>query len=378
MKARKRIFILAGCSALSSFAAAQVPDLLNALDAGGRAMGIGGATQATDSNTLSTYYNPAGLAYITSPTFGMAFRNLPQSNTIVSGKFKDADYDTTKEAGPRKVTHIGFALPFKDGAFGFSYTMGGTFKDFRLGNNLTDGTLTIRNLASTQSAQTDFFTLAWAKRNGDVNYGLGLVFANQYISDLTSYDLFDAGNTQVGQVKVNNSGNSTGFGLIAGAQFPTTKDGKSVVGLSVRTPISLKNNSTTSSYLNKVPGRASLGITTRGDNLRGGQDFLVYGAQVDYFFGSDKGGLFNRKDFLAGGVGIEYNYHRGSARIPVRAGYSFVPSGGTGFQARNTFTLGVGYRPSNSNMSADLNFGLPTGGGAFDLGLSVTYKVGKN
>ena len=61
----------------------------------------------------------------------------------------------------------------------------------------------------------------------------------------------------------------------------------------------------------------------------------------------------------------------------MRIGYSFVPKGGDDFIARNTFTFGIGYRPEISNLAVDLNFGLPSGGGAYDMGLSVTYKVGK-
>ena len=64
---------------LSSAATAQVPDLLNALDAGGRAMGLGGANNATNVDTLSAFYNPAALAYLDT---GAAGSRLPQSAEV--------------------------------------------------------------------------------------------------------------------------------------------------------------------------------------------------------------------------------------------------------------------------------------------------------
>jgi len=377
LKARKRIVLITSSTVLSAFASAQVPDLMNALDAGGRAMGIGGATQSTDSNTLSTYYNPAGLAYISGATLSVAFRNLPQSDSVLTGRFSNPEFTTSKEVGAKRMTHLGYATPIKGGVLGISYTVGGFLKDFRSAASLTDGALRNVNYSETFSAQSDFFTLAWGKRSGNSNFGFGLIVVNQYFADVGSYDIQDASNNTIGNVQINNSGNSTGIGAIIGAQFPTSRDGKSMVGLSLRSPVSLKSGSSVSNYINKIPGRASIGIATRSDNLRNGTDFLVYGAQLDYFFGSDKNGILKRKDALSGGVGFEYNMHRWNARIPLRAGYAVVPSGGESFTTRNTFTFGVGYRPDNSNLSMDLNFGLPTGGGAYDMGLSLTYKLGK-
>lgn len=362
---------------VSAFASAQVPDLMNALDAGGRAMGVGGSTQATDSNTLSSFYNPAGLAYITGPTLSAAFRNIPQSDNIVSGKFKTPDFNTSRGVGPRKLTHFGFATPIKGGVVALSYTMGGAVKDFRFGNNLTDGALSIRNYTEVFQTQTDFFTLAYGKRSGTSNFGFGLVLANQYLSDQASWDTFDANNTQIGTTVVSNSGNSSGVGAIAGIQFQSGKNGNSMVGISVRTPIKLSNNSQTNPYLNKVPGRASIGMATRTEPIGQGKDFLVYGAQLDYFFGSDKGGSLARKDVLGGGVGLEYNLHRNNARIPIRVGYAVVPKGSDQTLNRNTFTFGLGYRPEDSNYSVDFNFGMPSGGGGLDLGVGLTYKLGK-
>ncbi|MGE0001848.1 MAG: hypothetical protein AB7T05_07245, partial [Fimbriimonadaceae bacterium] len=61
-----RTALIALSTVVGTGAYAQIPDLLNALDAGGRSMGAGGATGVTDANTLSTYHNPAGLAFVQS------------------------------------------------------------------------------------------------------------------------------------------------------------------------------------------------------------------------------------------------------------------------------------------------------------------------
>ncbi|KXK14322.1 MAG: hypothetical protein UZ18_ATM001001770 [Armatimonadetes bacterium OLB18] len=48
----------------------QVPDVVDALDAGGRAMGLGGAIYQTGADTVSTALNPAGLGFVNRPTVG--------------------------------------------------------------------------------------------------------------------------------------------------------------------------------------------------------------------------------------------------------------------------------------------------------------------
>lgn len=341
-------------------------------------MGIGGATQATDSNTMSAFYNPAGLAYVTSPTMAAAFRNLPESNTVLSGKLNNPSMDTSRDHGSKKVSHVGFAWPVKGGTLGISFTKGGAILDSRTQTTLTDDqNREIRQYSRTLKAETDFFNISFGKsgRNG-VNYGAGLVFANQYLFDSEKYRVVIVQGQTITVDNGSPSGNLTGIGAIFGVQFPTSQDQKSMVGLSVRTPIQLQGNDRLKNYMNKLPGRASLGLATRTDGLRGGPDFLVYGAQLDYFFGSDKNGFFKRKDVLGGGVGFEYNMHRYGGRIPIRAGFSVSPSAGDGFQTRNSLTFGVGYRPNSGGVTFDLNGGLPSGGGAMDLGLSVSYKIG--
>jgi hypothetical protein len=69
--------------------------------------------------------------------------------------------------------------------------------------------------------------------------------------------------------------------------------------------------------------------------------------------------------------------NRWNARIPIRIGYTVVPSGGTGFIDRDAFTFGLGYRPNGSDFSLDLSFARPSDGNALDMALSITYLLGK-
>src|SRR5579862_7912379 len=111
MTARRLPFVILGAATMATPAFAQVPDLLNALDAGGRAMGAGGALYPTGSDTLSSYYNPAGLGYVTSTTLGAVMRNLPRSVTQASGDFNNPVLSSSGTTGARQLTHFGIVMP---------------------------------------------------------------------------------------------------------------------------------------------------------------------------------------------------------------------------------------------------------------------------
>jgi hypothetical protein len=357
-------------------AQAQVPDLLNALDAGGRSMGVGSGTAATDANTFSALNNPAGLAYLTGPQFTLSFRNIPASGNVLSGDLEDPTYQTDRQAGPRRFSHAGYALPMGRGVLGISYTVGGAIRDTRTGDGLRSGTNNVREYLETLNAQTDFFTVSWGQRAGSSNWGVGLVLANQYVNNDQFYRLFDASNSLVGIVDVRNSGHSYGIGAVAGVVLNPDDSGRTNIGVSLRTPIKLSGNDRTKPYIDQVPGKASLGFATRTDPRAGNEDFITYGAQVDWYFGGDKDGILQREDAFAAGGGVEYNLHRWGARWPIRIGYQAVQAGGDSFINRNALTFGVGYRPTNNNFSVDLSFA-SAGGGPLDTGLSVTYRFAK-
>lgn len=376
MNARKQLGLITLLIVVPGIASAQVPDLLNALDAGGRAMGVGGASRATDSTTQSALDNPAGLAFIGEPTASISFRNLPKTNVAASGNFNDRTSSTDETGGRTALSHVGYATPYAGGTLGFSYTIGGHVDAHTTGVNLPNNALFVRNLEETMRGQTDFFTVSYGKQQGALNVGIGLVVANQYTKFSQSYLLFDGGNNQVGSSNTTASDNGMGVGIVAGVQGYMGADSRTAWGFSVRTPIDLNGNGETSSIYDKIPGKASLGVGGQLSQFSRGDDFLVWLAQVDYYFGGDEDVLFSRKNYATYGLGFEYNMHRYNARIPIRLGLSILPSGGNGFDSRDAFTFGLGYRPNGQPYSIDLNFARAFESGKMDIGLGITFKPG--
>ncbi|MBX3110484.1 MAG: hypothetical protein KF857_00620 [Fimbriimonadaceae bacterium] len=358
---------------------AQVPDLLNAFDAGGRAMALGGGSAVTDSDTRSALNNPATLAYVREPMFRFDVRNLPDSTVNVTGSFVNRTNTTDPGLGKNAITHLGYVTPYKDGTFGVSFTRTGYIKNRTTGDNLTNGSLTVRNLVEVTEATTDMFTFSYGRPSGRYNIGYGLVLANQYVNGSQRYSLFDSGNNNVGTVDSSASGNSYGVGAVFGIQSRPQADENYTWGASVRTPISLTGNSDTKDYLGRLPGKLSFGAAGRHD-LPGRQDFFAWALGTDYYFGGDTSGIIERRNNWGFGGGVEYNLFKFNARIPLRIGYAYIPNGGTGFSDRNAFTLGIGYRPDSSPFSVDLSVAkvTGTGSGPYDLALGVTYKPGKS
>lgn len=376
INARKPLTILSLLILATGIAQAQVPDLLTALDTGGRAMGVGGATRVTDSTTYSALDNPAGLAYISEPTASLSFRNLPKSSTIASGDFNDRTTSFTEQGGRTALAHAGYAMPYQGGTLGISYSVGGHIDNTTSGGNLANGALTVQGLTETSRAQTDFFTISYGKKSGNgMNVGIGIVVANQYTKFSQSYALFN-GNNNVGNTNTTVSSNGIGVGIVAGIQGNLQADGSSQFGLSIRTPIDLSGNSETSSIYDKIPGKLSFGAAGQVKGASRGNDFLIWAAELDYYYGGEASALFSRKNVLGYGLGFEYNLNRYGARIPIRLGFQGVPAGGNGFESRNAFTFGLGYRPNGQPYSFDLNFARSIETGKFDIGLGFVYKPG--
>ena len=374
LNARKLLAI--GLMAFTGSVSAQIPDLMTALDTGGRAMGLGGGTYVTDANTWSINANPAGLGYIRTTTFSMAYRNLPNSVNSVSGDFADPIFDTSLTGGANALTHLGYAAPLGNGTIGISYTRAGFIHDLRSGTGLADGTLTIRNYSELMKAQTDLFTISWGRTlgNGTTNVGFGLVVANQYVKNDLAYDIYD-GNTFIDSVLAENTGNSTGIGAVAGIQFSPGGSSNSSIGLSVQTPIELTGSSDIDPYYSRIPGRASVGFAVRTDSANS-LNYVLYGLQANYFFGGDSTGILSRKDHTTFGGGFEYMMHRWGAQIPIRFGVSIVSGGGSGFSNRNTVNFGLGYRPIGGDYLVDLSLAKPVDGNRIDLALSITILTG--
>lgn len=360
---------------------AQAPDLLNALDAGGRAMGMGGGIYATGSDTLSTSSNPAGLAYTGARTLSLVYRNLPRSRTELLTDFRNPRYDTIPSMGDRSVTHVGFVMPFKRGGLGISYTTGGYLDDSRVNRGLlaSDGGSSINNYTETMKARVDFFTAAYgaSTRREDLTWGAGVVVAQAKVENKQNYTILRPDGSTLSTVAADNSGTGVGVGVIAGVQYVPKTQPNASFGLSVRSPIELSGNGVAGSYYDRVPGRVSLSAAYRMDNLRGGKDFAILGAQMDGYFMGQRDKVIVRKRQIVFGAGLEYNYATSGARIPVRVGFQAIPAGGPGFSERNAFTFGIGYRPFTSPLSVDLNFASASAGRGTDMAIQLNYRLDK-
>lgn len=373
--APKIVCITALCLFLSQVSQAQIPDMLSSFDAGGRALGMGSSIGASGADTFSALNNPAGLAYVENRQFSIGIRNFPQSGTSVNSSFVNPVLDTKGEVGPYGFSHLGVVLPLKRGTVGFSYTVGGYIRDAKTGNGnlIVNANTSVQGYTELIKAKTDYYTVSYGWSNSDQSFalGAGLVVATQYILNRQSYNLVSGGQT-IPNPPVNVSGQGTGIGAVLGAQFIPKGSSNVSIGVSVRTPIDLTGNSKTAAYYDKIPGKISAGFAVRRDGARAG-DYIVYSAQADASFRNYRSQSLQRKRTVNFGAGVEYSLTRGTARIPIRLGFSVVPKAGDPFKDRNALTFGVGYRPFNSNMSIDLNFA-STGTGGLDSSLLLNYR----
>lgn len=370
MKTARKLSTVFACAA-ATMAAAQVPDLLNAFDAGGRAMGAGGALNSTSADSLSTHHNPAGLGYVSAKTVGVAGRNYPTSATRVTGPLTQLRQSSTPESGKVGLSHVGWTFPLNGGkgTIGVSFTVGGFMHDDQFGTNLSGG---ISRYLDAVRAKTDFFDIGWGKAVGDqsFSYGVGLVIANQQIYNRQQIVFADPG---IPTINTRSDDSSVGIGVQAGAMFIPKNRPNMTFSIVGRTPIKLDENQGAISLYPEIPGRIGLGVALRQDGYRGGKDYAVYGAELNAFFGGKDSDRIKRDDNLAANVGVEYNYSWNRATIPLRVGYAFIPSGGTDFDSRDTFTYGFGYRPIDKPWSIDINFGRAPGG-AKDTSIYFNYR----
>lgn len=357
-------------------AAAQVPDLVSAFEAGGAALGMGSAGTVLGADTFSGYFNPAGLGYVTRTQVGLSLRNLPKSQTTAYGNLSPAGaerLDTNSDRGPTGVTHIGVAVPLKaknggtNGTISVALTTGGYVSDTRVaGSGLMEGGLPAPGYTQQLYNRTQFLTVAYGRstQNGSLNWGAGLVYAmnrqglqRSAPSGTTNYDE-----------------DATGLGAIVGVQYTPPSSPDFSAGLSYRTPIQL-NGGGGALLFDEIPGRLSAGAAWRYNGMRSGRDYAVFAAQVDHYFSGGGGLYFGRDEQTVVGLGVEYNYALGAGRIPLRLGYRAVPGAGTGYGDRNAFSFGLGFRPGNDDWGLDVGFSRPFSGGS-DMNLSMFYRLG--
>jgi len=382
MKPLTHVISVAALLGLASMGQAQIPDVLNALDAGGRSLGMGGALEGTDPGTQSTYYNPAGLGFLKKMQVGVTWRNLPTSITDISGSRSAPTYSTSGKSGSHAFTDLGIAIPIKDifkkgqGTLGFSYTIGGYVNDRGFGPNagLPDGGLTINDYTLDRSAETDFYTLGYgiADHAESFSFGIGLTYADVKVGYQENGQAIDSSGNSAYFPASNINYDAHGFGAIAGIQVVPPSNPNFSIGASVRTPIELTDTGPGGIY-DRVPGRALVSASYRIDNLMHSEDFALIGAQLQYFFDGKQSIAFDENDQTVYGLGLEYDHNFGNFRVPFRIGYESLGTGNVGFGSRNLITYGVGFRPPDSSYSLDLNWAHPDTGG-IDMGITAGYR----
>lgn len=372
-EARKLILTLAMMT-VSAVSFGQIPDLLNALDAGGRAMGMGGSIYAAGSDTQSSLNNPAGLAFAEAQA-SVIFRNLPESLSQLTGEFRNPVVTTRPTAGRRTITHAGINMPLGRGAWGLAYTTQGYIRDLRGGTNLTDAGVEVRDYAELLKIKTDYLSFGYGQSGANgFSWGISALVAFNSVRDRLTYRLFSGG-TEIGGVNTDSEQTAVGVGGVVGFQYSPKGNSNVSVGGSIRTPISVNHDAATKPYATRLPGKASLGLATMRDGIRGGRDYIVLGFQGDFYFGEGSPALLPRKEQFVLGAGLEYNYHFGTTRVPIRIGFNTVQGGGSQFSDRNAFSLGFGYRPEGGRYGIDLDFASPSRGGKWDMSLGVNFKL---
>jgi hypothetical protein len=370
--ARRKLLLLSfGVVCAPVAAHAQVPDLVNAFDSGGRALGMGSSNNVTGSETQSAYSNPAGLGYMTRAEIGVSVRNIPRNVSAVSGDISGAhSLSTTSTVGATAWSHVGIAMPLKgrnggtNGTFAVTYSTGGVDRDERVADvNLAQNGSWVPSYHQSLSLQNNFLSFAYGRSNGSqtFNWGVALLYAINHQSNLLTGT---ATNTSFDAA-------AHGWGGLIGVQSAVSHD--VTFGLSYRTAIDLKSESDTPLLYNKIPARLTAGLAWRKE--MGGEDFFVASAEANHYFEGSRGQFFDSPAQTTYGLGLEYDFSTPFGQIPLRLGYNVIPSDGEDFGSRNTYTFGLGYRPASSNWGVDVNFAKPANGGT-DFGLNFLYRFG--
>src|SRR5688572_14141302 len=221
-------------------AVAQIPDVLNSFEMGGRGMGMGGSIYSNSTDASASYWNPAGLGHITTSMAEINYRNRPSNNTTLTGNFSNPDESTDPQFGRNQLSFVGVAVPMGRGTLGLSYAVGGYARELRRGEGLVvdPGENITANVDTSDAITQEFITLAYGFKRGDaMSLGAGLVIARETIMSASRIQLFQNGNPIPSPDPTDTKEDATGIGGIIGAQF--TAGPNVSYGISLRSLISL-------------------------------------------------------------------------------------------------------------------------------------------
>ncbi len=387
-----KLFGMAMCVGAVAVPAQNPGDTVNSLSIGGRGFGMGGAFAAIADDVTAAAWNPAGLAYLTRPEFQVVMRTMPSYDTIQSGNAINPTERTSGSAGAQQAGFVGLAVPLKNsrlggnGTLGLAYWRGGFYEESVFAARLTSGdpdsNLEIRPREQNTRLVTDFFTLSYGfKAGGDMNIGIGVVYAQQKLDYSLSETIVDPANPNDPLGVTENQLNETGTGV--GGQIGVMAPfggGKGTWGLTYRSEISLQNYGAGDTFADKIPARFSasasylLAEVSRGSY----QDFLVGAAQIDHYTKANTGLSDARAETTNFGLGLQYMMSMRGFSLPIRIGFmTNKAANGVRFADEDLFTFGLGFRPNRGNWNLDLDFASSSKRSGMDFSLSFAYQFGE-
>ena len=378
-----RIGFVAASSLCGAVAHAQVADLLNTFDAGSHSLGMGSSLTATDAETLSTYNNPAALGYLNHRTVGLSIENLPRSYSTVGDLNGDRTSSSAK-TGPLALTNFGIAFPVSEksnrGTIGISYNIGGYLDDSGSASQVpygTSSTLVAAGYLDHLESRTDYFAVGYGKANAaqTLSAGISLLYAQESLQYAQKYTVFDTTNsTTVSTQDFTTSGTASGVGLVGGVEYIPSNLQSLTLGASIKSPIKLSGGNGVTSIYDTIPGRVLLGAGLRLPGLKKRtEDYAVFGAQFEDFFGGSGSGLLSLQNQAAGDFGFEYGYSLGDWIVPVRVGYRTMSPEGPAFADRNELTYGFGFKDKDGRYGIDFSWATPRNE-ARDFSITASYR----
>lgn len=369
---------------------------LYSLGIAGRGYGMGGAFAAIADDVTATAWNPAGLAYLTRPEFQVMMRSMSDSNTAQFGSVANTTSITESGNGSQKVDFFGAALPLgkngrgllRGGTLGFAFWKGGFYENHLFAARLTSGDpdsdLEIRPRVQDMRSMVDYFTVAygWQPSSAKLKFGIGLVYAQQsfdFNKTETIVDPNDPGNplgTTTTQINETGSGVGAHLGVIG-----KIEGGRGNFGATFRSEIKLSDFGAADTFAEKIPAQLSGSLSYVLREVKRGEttDYLLGAVQVDHFFAANGGLTAATSDFTNFGLGLSYSLSWRGASIPVRVGFHNYQSGGSSlFSNEQVFTFGLGWRPTDSLYSIDLDFGSSNRHSGMDVSLAFGYRFGED
>jgi len=335
-----RMFIMVAsllAVALGATAADKPSDTVVSLGVGARAVGMGGAFTSVVMDATSSFWNPAGLAWIGQQDMTIMGKTLPKTDTLLGGRNEfnplmlTSDSDTP--TGNPGLVYAGYAAPISvftrnpgtRGTVSISWTRGGYFEQDIIADQLLDLSETTRETSLRhRKIVTDYYTLAYGMPLTDnVKVGAGVIYASQnYKFNYSGFIEVDTGDEwiplPISSPSVDETG--SGWGGIVGIQGAASlgkQEGKPFKwGVAYRTPINLSSDNT---FSDELPGRLTGGIAYEFPKTPTTISFDVH-----MYFKANEGLEDERDEVTNYALGLEHVFipGNGNVQVPVRLGVS--------------------------------------------------------